>query len=146
MLLKKRRAFLKKGRARFAKLDALGAVGAIVLIAFLSLMAFRGGRADDPGIALTGQDSVQAAPTATAPTTAIIGTEVESVSLAATGINMTPLLIGGLSMVLLGTAIVSADRRRSLTTATHRGDRHCGEVRVPPPRCSLLICGRSSTG
>ena len=124
MLLKKRRVFLKKRRARFSKLNALAALGAIVLIAFLSVMAFRGDRADEPGVALTGQDTAQTAPTttaptATAPTKAIIGTEVESVSLAATGIDMTPLLIGGLSMALLGIAMeLSVGRRRSLTTAT----------------------------
>ena len=124
MLLKKRRVFLKKRRARFAKLNALAALGAIALIAFLSLMAFRGGRADDPDVALTGQDTVQTAPTATAPTMAIVGaiagTEVESVNLATTGIDMTPLLIAGLSMVVLGTAMeLSAGRRRSVLALRH---------------------------
>lgn len=119
MLLKKRRVFLKKRRARFSKLNALAALGAVGLIAVLSVMAFRGEQVVDPAVALTGQDTVQTAPTATAPTRAIIGTEVQSVSLAATGIDMTPLLIGGLSMALLGTAIeLNAGRRRSLTTAT----------------------------
>jgi hypothetical protein len=112
MFPKKPRVFLKKRRVKFARLDALAALGAIMLIALLSFMAFHGGRGDhhDPVVALTGQETAQ-----TAPTTAIVGTEVESVSLALTGIDTTPLLIGGLSMVLLGTAMeLSARRRRSV--------------------------------
>jgi hypothetical protein len=117
MLLKKRRVFLKKRRARFAKMHALAALGAIVLIAFLSFMAFRSGPADELDVPLTGQDTAQTAPTTTAtePTTATAGTEVESVSLALTGIDTTPFLVAGLAMVLLGTAMeLSAGRRRSV--------------------------------
>jgi hypothetical protein len=104
--------FLKKGRARFANSGVLALLGGIVLIAFLSFMAVHGGRGDhhDLHVALTGQDTVQ-----TTPTIATIGTEVDNVSLAATGIDTTPLLIGGLSMVLLGTAMeLGAFRRRNL--------------------------------
>ena len=38
MLLKKRRVFLKKRRARFAKSDVLAVLGAVGLVAFLSFM------------------------------------------------------------------------------------------------------------
>ena len=124
MFLKKRRVFLKKRRG-FAKSNALAALGGIALIAFLAFLAFQGGRGDDhdPDLALTGQDTVQAAPTM-----AIVGTEVESVSLAATGIDNTPLLIGGLSLVLLGTAmeLSAGRRRRSDHSATYRGDGDSG--------------------
>ena len=123
MRLKKRRVFLKKRRARLVTLNALAALGAIALIAFLSFMAFRGGPADDPEVALTGQDTVVAAPTPTAPTAptmAIVGTEVAGVSLAVTGVDMTPRVIGGLSMVLLGTAMeLNAGRRRLRRCSAH---------------------------
>jgi hypothetical protein len=113
MLLKKRRVFLKKRHARYSMVNALAAVGAIVLITSLSIIAFRGGPTESPGVALTGQDIVQSAPTPTAPSSATIGTEVESLSLAATGIDITPLLIGGLSMALVGAAMeLRAGRRR----------------------------------
>jgi hypothetical protein len=119
MRLKKRRVFLKKRRARFVTLNALAALGAIALIAFLSFMAFRGGPADDPEVALTGQDTVVAAPTPTAPTMAIVGTEVAGVSLAVTGVDMTPLVIVGLSMVLLGTAMELGAGRRLRRCSAH---------------------------
>ena len=118
MLLKKRRVFLKKRRARFAKSDVLAVLGAVGLVAFLSFMAFRGGDANDPGVALSGQDTVQTTPAATTPTTAGDGAQVEGVTLAYTGRNTTPFFIAGLSMVLLGTAMLRAGRRR--TADAHR--------------------------
>jgi hypothetical protein len=118
MFLKKPRVFLKKrGARRLTKLEALAALGAIALIAFLSVLAFRGGHHDNADVPLIGQETAQATPTT------VSGTEVESLTLAATGIDTAPLLIGGLCMVLLGAAIEKGARRRrsqNVATATSR--------------------------
>lgn len=114
MVGKKRRAFLRKRHARLTMAEAGAALAAAALIAVLSVMAFRGGPTAEPAAALTEQDELKDVPAQTAPAVALVGTQVESVRLAATGANTTVLFIAGVSAVALGATIeLRASRRRA---------------------------------
>jgi hypothetical protein len=101
-------------RSKFTKLEAIAAVGAVGLIACLAVLAFRGGPSERPADALTGSENVEAAPLDN------VDTQVESLALAATGIDgMTLRLIAGAGFVAVGGVMVR--RSRAIAAPSLRG-------------------------